>query len=85
MKITAKIRRELNKIAIKYSGWKTPQEFVKIYDELNIIGVEIPCWSVWGDNNAHFYNINGEEVENSRFVLSKYKGETKDEYNLYFS
>lgn len=87
MKINNKVRKQLNKIAIKYSGWQFDENFVKIYDELKEFNVFIPAWQYWDKDNAHVFEINGEEVENSRFVCSKYEdiNSNKNEYNLYFS
>lgn len=88
MKINAAFRKKLNKIAAKYSKWLAPKEFVKFYDEVAELGVIIPCWSFWDEHDAHPFEINGEEVENSRFVMSKYEADghgNRAEYNLYFS
>lgn len=88
MKITSGLRKKLNKIASKYSKWLYPKEIAGFYDEVSELGVYIPVWSKWDDQNAHPYFIDGEEVENSMLVFDKYEGDMdspKDEYNIYFS
>lgn len=44
MKLKATLRKQLNKICAKYSGWLYPKEFVPFYDEVAALGVEIPAW-----------------------------------------
>lgn len=88
MKIKAEFRKKLNHIASRYCGWLEPKEFVKFYDEVAKLGVEIPCWGYWDRDNGHPYTVNGEDVDNSRFVLQKYESPnhgTRIEFNLYFS
>lgn len=86
MKISEKTRKEANQIISRYNGWKFPKEIVNMYSELEVLGIEIPCWSAW-DGNSHPYNLNGEEVENSLFVFYVYKSEQheKNEYTMYLS
>lgn len=87
MKLNKSLHRKLNNICHKYSGWMLPADMVKIYDELDELGVTIPAWSSWDENRGHEFEINGEVVENSLFVLSTYKSifGPKNEYNCYFS
>lgn len=88
MKITAKQRKELNKIACKYSCWHSDIFIMqKFYEEMEAIGVEIPCWSNWDELKAHPYTWNGDEVENSLFVLQVYRPDITNriEINMYFS
>lgn len=88
MKLKATLRKQLNKICAKYSGWLYPKEFVPFYDEVAALGVEIPAWDYWSKDNPHPFTLNGEDVENSHFVLEKYEsscGSGKIEFNLYFS
>ncbi len=87
MKINKQLHRKLNNICNKYSGWMIPSDMVKIYDELDELGITVPAWSSYDENRGHEFMINGETVENSMFVLSTYKGSDtpKNEYNIYFS
>ena len=87
MKITSGLRKKLNKIATKYSKWLYPNEIKYFYDEIAELGVEVPMWSAWDEGRGHRYYIDGEEVENSLLVFSKYEGTNSpcDEYNIYFS
>lgn len=87
MKINKQLHRKLNNICHKYSGWMLPSEVVKIYDELDELGITVPAWSSYDENRGHEFMINGETVENSMFVLSTYKSifGPKNEYTCYFS
>ena len=62
MKISKGLRNKLNKIAQKYSKWLYPKEIAGFYDEVAELGVYIPAWSKWDDQNAHPYFIDGEDV-----------------------
>lgn len=88
MKINARLRKQLNQIALKYSRWIEAKEICRFYDEVSELGITIPCWSYWDRYNAHPYLLNDEPVDNSRFVLQKYESDEhpgRVEYNLYFS
>lgn len=84
--LPAKVRKQANKIANKYSRWMEPQEIRKMYDELEDIGVSVGA--VYNDNKTAEVYYNGVEVVNSKFVYSVYKDRpdsTKVEFNIYFS
>lgn len=86
VRINTKLRKQLNQIAAKYSKWLYPKEIRTFYDEVAQLGITIPAWSKWDDNNGHPYELNGERVENSLCVFDVYEGDNgKNEYNIYFS
>lgn len=95
MKATRKQIQAANEIAIKFGGWHEPKEIAAMYDELEKIGVSVGCITNRRDfpelgswyGSCEWY-INGEEVENSRFVYGVYEGNpeiTRNDYNIYFS
>lgn len=86
MKINETIRKELNDIVQPYNGWHYEFELNQMYDELRQAGVEIPNWYAY-DRDMHEFLYNGEEVENSRFVVKTYQVPNSDrtEYTIYFS
>lgn len=87
MKASRKIIAEANKIVAKYNRWCRPIELQTMYEELNAIGVSVGL--IHGDSRGCEWYINGEEVDNSRYVYSVYKdynhSESKNEYTIYFS
>lgn len=88
VRINQKLRKQLNKIAAKYSRWLYPHEIRGFYDEISELGITIPMWNKCDDNNAHEYLLDGQPVINSMVVFTKYEGTAdseKDEYNIYFS
>lgn len=88
VRINQKLRKQLNKIAARYSRWLYPHEIGAFYDEVSELGITIPMWDKWDDNNPHEYLLNGQPVINSMVVFNKYEGTAdseKDEYNIYFS
>lgn len=86
VRINAKLRKQLNQIAAKYSKWLYPREIRGFYDEVSALGVTIPMWDKWEDDRGHRYELNGETVENSLCVFQVYEGDHgKNEYNIYFS
>lgn len=95
MKATKKQIGKVNEIAARFGGWHEPKEIPALYSELEKIGVSVGlianrrdfpnlgCWY----GSCEWY-INGEEVENSRFIYSVYEGNpeiTRNDYNIYFS
>jgi hypothetical protein len=56
-----------------------------MYDELELIGIEIPLFT--SDRKAHNFLYNGEIVDNSLFVYSVYElsSSDKNEYTMYLS
>jgi len=86
MKINETIRKELNDIVQPYTGWHYEFELNPMYEELRQAGVEIPNWYAY-DRDMHEFLYEGEEVENSRFVLKTYQVPDSDrtEYTIYFS
>ena len=87
MKANRSLIKKANKIAVKYSRWARPIELQEMYQELSDIGVTVGMMSN-GAETCEWY-FDGEEVENSLFVLQTYKdynrSESKNEYNIYFS
>lgn len=91
--LPAQLRKQLNKICYKYSGWKLPQEIAPMWDELYDLGVEVlitgsPQSRAPGSKSWTVpFKLNGETVDNSRFVYDVYEGSDslKNEYNMYFS
>lgn len=89
----AQLKKQLNKICYKYSGWKLPQEIAPMWDELYDLGVEVlitgsPQSRAPGSKGWVVpFKWNGETVDNSRFVYDVYEGSDslKNEYNMYFS
>lgn len=95
MKATRQQIKKANEIVARFSGWHEPHEIAAMYGELEKIGVttgvitnrrdfpNLGCWQ----GSCEWY-INGEEVENSRFIYSVYEGNpniTRNDYNIYFS
>ena len=95
MRATRKQIAEANRIAARFGGWREPEEIRAMYDALEAVGIttgaitnrrdfpNLGCWQ----GSCEWY-INGEEVENSRFIYSVYEGNpniTKNDYNIYFS
>lgn len=81
MRATRKQIAEANRIAARFGGWREPEEIRAMYEALEAVG--ITSWQ----GSCEWY-INGEEVENSRFIYSVYEGNpniTKNDYNIYFS
>lgn len=94
VKVSRNIITRLNKIALKYCGYKDPKAFTKFYDEIEKEGVEIDLITGIGDKSPSGgeswsvgWSLNGQKVENSKFVYQVYKPETgnKYEFNIYFS
>lgn len=93
MKINTFKRKELNKIARKYSGWFEPYVIRGFWEELASVGVEVGMLTNRTENDSGSwyctkdFEINNEMVENSMLVFSCYEGNsgTKNEYNIYFS
>lgn len=85
MKVSSNIRNKANEIIAKYNGYKTPKEIATMYDELELIGIEIPLFT--SDRKAHNFLYNGEIVDNSLFVYSVYElsNSDKNEYTMYLS
>lgn len=86
MKINNQIRKEANKIIVKYCGFRLPNEISKMYDELEAIGINIPMFSS-SFTDTHPFEYNGEIVENSVFVYQVYEpvNSLKNDYNMYIS
>lgn len=95
-KINQQQRKILNRICNKYNGWRLPKEIAPLWDELEEAGVEIGM--ITGTPNdvaddgaeswTKTFTCNGQQVENSRFIYSVYKGNRntlKNEYLIYFS
>jgi hypothetical protein len=95
MRATRKQIAEANRIASRFGGWREPEEIRAMYEALEAVGIttgvitnrrdfpNLGCWQ----GSCEWY-INGEEVENSRFIYSVYEGNpniTKNDYNIYFS
>lgn len=95
MKATRKQIAEANRIAARFGGWREPEEIRAMYEALEAVGIttgvitnrrdfpNLGCWQ----GSCEWY-INGEEVENSRFIYSVYEGNpniTKNDYNIYFN
>ncbi len=95
MRATRKQIAEANRIAARFGGWREPEEIRAMYEALEAVGIttgvitnrrdfpNLGCWQ----GSCEWY-INGEEVENSRFIYSVYEGNpniTKNDYNIYFS
>lgn len=94
MKISKSMLKQANMIARNYSGWLEPKQFVKIYNVLNEVGIVVPAWDyskvskapTGTESVAVPFELDGEQVENSLFAMSCYKGENgRNEYNVYFS
>lgn len=94
MRANAKTKRTANRIAAEYSRWCNPKEIGNMYRELEEIGITVglitnrrdyPELGSW-EGSCEWY-MNGEEVENSRFIFGVYEGNATDrnEYNIYFS
>lgn len=86
MKITAKDKKILNKIASKYcKGYIEMTEIQKFYNEIDSLGVTTGMLS-FGQRSCEYY-VDGKEVENSQFVFSIYRPEhsSKVEFTIYFS
>lgn len=85
MNISKELRQKANAIAARYSKRLHPAKIQHFYNELNEIGIMIPCFTA--DKDSHPYILNYEEVENSLFVYQVYKPENTDEweFNMYFS
>lgn len=91
--LTAPLRKKLNNICQKYSGFHLPQEIAPMWDEFYNLGIEVlimgpphdtaPGAKSW----AVPFTLNGETVDNSRFVYSVYEGSEglRNDYNMYFS
>lgn len=95
MRATRRQITEVNRIAARFGGWREPEEIRAMYEALEAVGIttgvitnrrdfpNLGCWQ----GSCEWY-INGEEVENSRFIYSVYEGNpniTKNDYNIYFS
>lgn len=95
MRATRRQITEANRIAARFGGWREPEEIRAMYEALEAVGIttgvitnrrdfpNLGCWQ----GSCEWY-INGEEVENSRFIYSVYEGNpniTKNDYNIYFS
>ena len=88
MKINEKTRSRLNKVCARYSHIMELKDFKSIYDELDEFGVTIPAWDYYSEGRPHPFEINGEQVENSYFILSKYYMDldtNRIDFNCYFS
>jgi hypothetical protein len=87
MVLNEKTRQELNSICQKYSVISEPRAIVGLYKELEARGIIIPCWDCWAENRPHPFEIAGFPVENSNFILKKYRFDhyNRVEYNCYFS
>lgn len=81
----------INGIANKYSGYNQPSILQEMYRELENIGVSIGLIHNRQNTNKDSWKascewyMNGEEVENSLFILQVYEGNTCNDYNMYFS
>lgn len=91
--LPAPLRRKLNNICNRYSGYHLPEEVAPMWDEFYDLGIEVLI-SGYPDATAPGakswtvpFQYNGETVDNSRFVYSVYEGSTslKNDYNMYFS
>ena len=95
MRATRRQITEANRIAARFGGWREPEEIRAMYEALEAVGIttgvitnrrdfpNLGCWQ-----GSWEWYINGEEVENSRFIYSVYEGNpniTKNDYNIYFS
>lgn len=95
MRATRRQITEANRIAARFGGWREPEGIRAMYEALEAVGIttgvitnrrdfpNLGCWQ----GSCEWY-INGEEVENSRFIYSVYEGNpniTKNDYNIYFS
>lgn len=93
MRATRKQISEANRIAGQFGGYRTPGDFRAMYDALEAIGVTVDIITDRRDNfprgwrGSTAWSIHGEEVENSRFILSVYEGSRteQNDYNPYFS
>ena len=93
MKATRKQISEANRIAGWFGGYRTPKDFRAMYDALEAIGVTVDVITNRSDDfsggwsGSTTWSIHGEEVENSRFILSVYEGSrtAQNDYNPYFS
>ena len=91
--LTAPLRKKLNKICYKYSGFHRPEEIAPMWKELYDLGIEVliqgyPTDTAPGAKSWTVpFKLNGETVENSMFVYSVYEGSEglKNDYNMYFS
>ena len=91
--LTAPLRKKLNKICYKYSGFHSPGEIAPMWKELYDLGIEVliqgyPTNTAPGAKSWTVpFKLNGETVENSMFVYSVYEGSEglKNDYNMYFS
>ena len=92
MKIKSDERKLINKILLKYNGYHYPSELQKLWKELDEIGVEVMLhnrndWREYEWECVEFFTIDGEEVENAKFVFQVYENPNSDknEYNMYVS
>lgn len=81
MRATRRQIAEANRIAARFGGWREPEEIRAMYEALEAVGIttgvitnrrdfpNLGCWQ----GSCEWY-INGEEVENSRFIYSVYEG-----------
>lgn len=91
--LPASLKRQLNKICQKYSGYHLPEEIRPMWDEFMNLGIEVlisgyPTDQAPGAKSWTVpFEYNGETVDNSRFVYSVYEGSNslKNDYNMYFS
>ena len=91
--LPASLKRRLNKICQKYSGYHLPEEIRPMWDEFMNLGIEVlisgyPTDQAPGAKSWTVpFEYNGETVDNSRFVYSVYEGSNslKNDYNMYFS
>ncbi len=88
MKINKETRTKLNAFSQAYTGYQLPAKMGEFYSEINKrFGVEIPMFSAVSGRASASFLLNGEEVENCRFVWSAYEPTegSKNDYNFYFS
>ena len=85
MRATRRQIAEANRIAARFGGWREPEEIRAMYEALEAVGIttgvitnrrdfpNLGCWQ----GSCEWY-INGEEVENSRFIYSVYSVIVRD-------
>jgi hypothetical protein len=91
--LPASLRKKLNNICQKYSGFHLPEEIRPMWDEFENLGIIVSISGYPTDRAPGSkgwtvpFEYNGETVDNSRFVYSVYEGSNslKNDYNMYFS
>jgi hypothetical protein len=88
MATTKKILSLVNSIASKYSGYNQPSILQELYRELESIGVSIGLIHNRRDINRDSWQgscewyFNGQEIENSLFIMQVYEGNTMNDYTM---